>query len=119
MALTIETVRRLIHYFKLKFNFKDDFNAADGDQHRELFRLITQLARTKAKIRYQTFGDKSIFIQDVKILPTQNQIKKAEHYLLAAEIYFRFYQMYSLLHNFKKVAYYQGKYIQLKDSIYK
>lgn len=74
MALTTEKVRRLVHYYELNFTFRDDFLPADGDQFRELFSIVITLAKGKAAIRYQTFGDKAIFIQDVKINPTEKQV---------------------------------------------
>ena len=63
----------------------------------------------------------------------QHRFKLAAYYLGEAEklimdgssfnmelikIYNQLYEMHSLLGNIKKVAYYQGKYIQLRDSIY-
>lgn len=65
----IEKIKRTIHYYEIDFDFLDDFLPEDGDQLREIFRIIISLAKTRASIRYQEFGEKSIFIQDVKIEP--------------------------------------------------
>lgn len=70
----IEKIKRTIHYYELSFEFHDEFTASDGDQFRELFQLIYNLAKTRAAIRYQNFGEKAIFIQDVKIEPVTKLI---------------------------------------------
>ena len=66
-------IKRVIHFYELEFEFHKDFHADDGDQFRELFRIIIDLAKTRAKIRYQSFGEKSVFIQEVRIQP-ENRI---------------------------------------------
>ena len=75
--------------------------------------------------------DNIYFLAEIYI--QQQQFKKCEYFLDEAErlinkgspfnlehikIYTQLYAMHSQLGNFKKVAYYQAKYIQLKDSIY-
>ena len=70
----IEKIKRHIHYYDLEFDFLDEFVAEDGDQFREVFRIIISLAKTRANIRYQEFGDKAIFIQDVKVEPIDKVI---------------------------------------------
>lgn len=65
----IKKINRTIHYYELSFEFNNEFIASDGDQFRELFQLIFNLAKSRAAIRYQTFGEKAIFIQDVKFEP--------------------------------------------------
>ena len=70
----IEKIKRTINYYHLQFDYLDDFNPDDGDQFREVFRIIISLAKTRAKIRYQEFGEKLIFIQDVKIEPVNKVI---------------------------------------------
>ncbi len=62
-----QKINRTIHYYEINFNFLDDFIPEDGDQFREIFRIIISLAKTRSSIRYQEFGEKSVFIQDVKI----------------------------------------------------
>lgn len=70
----IKNIKRTINYYYLNFEYLDDFNPDDGDKFRELFRIVIALAKTKASIRYQNFGEKSIFIQDVKIEPENKVI---------------------------------------------
>lgn len=75
--------------------------------------------------------DNIYFLAEIYIM--QGSIKKVAYYLGEAQklitqtapfpmeilkIYSRLYEMHSYLHNFEKVAHYQGKYIKLKDSIY-
>lgn len=69
-----EKIKRIIHYYELKFDFLAEFKPDDGDQFREIFRIIISLAKTRANIRYQEFGEKSIFIQDVKIEPANKLV---------------------------------------------
>lgn len=69
MMNEIERIKRTIHYYDLEFQFLDDFHSEDGDQFREIFKIIVSLAKTRANIRYQIFGEKSIFIQDIKFEP--------------------------------------------------
>lgn len=75
MALKIELVDRVIHYYELEFDFQESFIPSDGNQFRELFQIIIQIAKTKEEIRYQPFGEKSIFIQDVKIDPVSKTVE--------------------------------------------
>lgn len=70
----IEKIKRTIHYYDLNFDYYDEFKASDGDKFRELFQLIYTLAKSRANIRYQNFGEKAIFIQDVKIEPVNKVI---------------------------------------------
>lgn len=70
----IEKIKRTIHFYYLDFEFTDEFEPEDGDQFREIFRIIIALAKTRANIRYQVFGEKSIFIQDVKVEPVNKVI---------------------------------------------
>lgn len=75
MALDeITRIKRTIHYYELKLLFQEDFQPSDGNQFREFFRIIHTLAQTRAKIRYQSFGEKAIFIQDLKIEPSSKTI---------------------------------------------
>lgn len=67
-------IKRTIYYYYLNFDFKKEFVPEDGDQFREIFRIVIQLAKTRAKIRYQLFGEKSIFIQDVNVDPVNKLI---------------------------------------------
>jgi hypothetical protein len=71
---TLEKIKRSIHYYNLQFDFLDDFNPIDGNQFREIFKIISDLAKTRANIRYQVFGEKAIFIQDVKFEPANKVI---------------------------------------------
>lgn len=70
----IEKIKRTIHFYDLQFTFLDDFKPEDGDQFREVFKIIISLAKTRANIRYQEFGEKSIFIQDIKLDPLEKII---------------------------------------------
>lgn len=53
-------VKRKIDYYELEFLFINDSNFS------ELFDVISTLAKTRARIRYQRFGDKFVFIQGVE-----------------------------------------------------
>jgi len=57
---TIIKVRRVVNYYQLDFRFIEGYNFQD------LFNTITTLAKTRAKIRYQRFGDKFVFIQGIE-----------------------------------------------------
>ncbi|MBL1411100.1 hypothetical protein [Sphingobacterium faecale] len=70
----IAHVDKTIHYYLLNFKFTDNFKPKDGDSFREIFEIIVSLSKTKADIRYQRFGEKSIFIQDIKFVPKDRQI---------------------------------------------
>jgi len=66
--MTIETIPRTINYYYLNCEFLDDFNPENQDKFCALFDIITTLSKTRAGIRYQPFGEKYIFIQDVKVV---------------------------------------------------
>ncbi|KEQ28748.1 hypothetical protein N180_18795 [Pedobacter antarcticus 4BY] len=74
MSNKVILIEKTIHYYNLRFKFEKDFKPTDGDKFRALFEIIVILAKTKARIRYQRFGEKSIFIQDVKFHPQIKQI---------------------------------------------
>lgn len=69
-----QRVRKIIHFYELNVTFSDEFNPDDGDRFRELFKIITHIAKTKDEIRYQKFGEKLIFFQDVGFLPEEKLI---------------------------------------------
>ena len=56
----IQRVRRVVNYYELKFAFKED------KDFKSFFTTLTTLAKTRAKIRYQLFGDKYVFIQGIE-----------------------------------------------------
>ena len=70
----IEKVKRTIYFHTLDFEFTEQFKEKYDDPFQEIFRIIIKLANTKAFIRYQEFGEKSIFIQEVKFEPANNVI---------------------------------------------
>jgi len=75
MATEIKRVKRLIHFYELGFEFRDDFEGgSDNDQCREFFALIKKIGSSRANIRYQQFGEKAIFLQDVVIKPADKVI---------------------------------------------
>ncbi len=55
----IVKVKRKINYYELNFEFINESGFDD------FFETITKLAKTRAKIRYQKFGDKFVFIQGI------------------------------------------------------
>lgn len=55
----IKKVKRKINYYELEFVFSKDSN------FKIFFETLTRLAKTRAKIRYQRFGDKFVFIQGI------------------------------------------------------
>lgn len=65
----IVKIKRTIHYYYLNFEFLEDFKPDEDDKFHEIFKIIIELAQTRASIRYQTYGEKSIFIQDIKFDP--------------------------------------------------
>lgn len=73
-SIKIETVDKVIHYYQLDFKFHEDLKPADGDLFREFFQIIVALAKTRHPMRYQRFGEKAIFIQDIKFDPLAKQI---------------------------------------------
>lgn len=66
-------LKRTIFFYELEFSFVDSFTATNEYPIESLFNTISSLVRTKASIRYQNYGEKSIFMQDVK---HQNDTKK-------------------------------------------
>jgi Txe/YoeB family toxin of Txe-Axe toxin-antitoxin module len=70
----IVRIEKTVHYYLLDFKFNIDFKPNDGDSFREIFRIIVALSTKKSTIRYQRFGEKSIFIQDIKFIPNDKQI---------------------------------------------
>ncbi len=56
----IKKVKRKINYYELEFVFSEDSN------FEIFFETLTRLAKTRAKIRYQRFGDKFVFIQGIE-----------------------------------------------------
>jgi len=69
-----DKIKRTINFYELDFTYQDDFAPDDNDHFRELFSIIAKLAKTRAKIRYQQFGEKAIFVQDVKFEPANKVI---------------------------------------------
>ena len=65
----IVKVKRVINYYQLDFRFIDKYTFQD------LFNTITVLGKTRAKIRYQRFGDKFVFIQGIQ---NENKFLKAK-----------------------------------------
>jgi hypothetical protein len=70
----IEKIKRTIHFYYLDFEFTEEFKPENGDNFREIFKIIIALAESRDNIRYQEFGEKLIFIQDVKFEPSNNVI---------------------------------------------
>ena len=58
--MDIIKIKRFINYYEL------DFLLIEGTTIQTFFDTVTRLAVTRAKIRYQRFGDKYIFIQGIK-----------------------------------------------------
>lgn len=58
--MDIVYIKRDVNYYQLDFSFIDENNL------KIFFDSITRLAVTRAKIRYQRFGDKFIFVQGLK-----------------------------------------------------
>jgi hypothetical protein len=61
-----ETINRTIHYYDMNFEYASSFNCPDGDLLREFFSKIAFLGESKHEIRYQTIGERSLFIQNVR-----------------------------------------------------
>jgi|TARA_R110002051_G_scaffold323268_1_gene416307 hypothetical protein len=62
-------VKRKINYYELEFVFSENSN------FESFFETLTRLAKTRAKIRYQRFGDKFVFIQGIE---NKNNLLKAK-----------------------------------------
>lgn len=56
----IHKVERIINYYELDFVFREE------NDFKSFFATLTTLAKTRAKIRYQRFGDKYVFIQGIE-----------------------------------------------------
>lgn len=63
----IQKIKRTINYYELSFDYTPDFQLEKCDHFLEVFESIAALVKTRAKVRYQTNGEKSIFIQDIHI----------------------------------------------------
>lgn len=70
----LEKIKRTINYYELNFKFHPEFQPYDKNHFRELVAILNNLTKTKAKIRYQTFGEKAIYIRDMSIHPTSKNI---------------------------------------------
>ena len=64
---SIEKIKRVIQYYEITFDFKDEFSPGDGDKHGAVFNTVITLARTRADIRYQDYNEKSIFMQGLSV----------------------------------------------------
>lgn len=62
-------VKRKINYYELEFVF------SENSDFESFFETLTRLAKTRAKIRYQRFGDKFVFIQGIE---NKNNLLKAK-----------------------------------------
>ena len=67
-------IERTINFYELEFKFNKDFNPTNNNKHAEMFVILIQLAKSRAKIRYQQFGERAIFIQGVKVDKNNNLI---------------------------------------------
>ncbi len=65
-------IDRIVHYYDLDLYFKPEFNPASGKKTLELFKKIIDLAKSKSPERYQTYGEKAIFIQEVEFESATN-----------------------------------------------
>ncbi|WP_233901207.1 hypothetical protein [Tenacibaculum piscium] len=65
----ITKIKRKINYYELQFVFSKD------SDFESFFETLTRLAKTRAKIRYQRFGDKFVFIQGIE---NKNNLLKAK-----------------------------------------
>jgi hypothetical protein len=57
--MEIENIKTKVYYYELKFDFKE------GESLTTFFNTLTNLAVTRARIRYQYFGERYIYIQGV------------------------------------------------------
>lgn len=62
-------VKRKVNYYELEFTF------CENSDFESFFETLTRLAKTRAKIRYQRFGDKFVFIQGID---NKNNLLKAK-----------------------------------------
>lgn len=58
--LNVKRVKRTINYYELLFSFTEENDLIT------FFDTLTSLAKTRAQIRYQLFGDKYVFIQGIE-----------------------------------------------------
>lgn len=73
--MPVEKVKRTINFYYLSFNKHRDLSLRTGETLTNvLFETILSLSKTRAKIRYQNFGEKAIFIQDVSFVNEGKQI---------------------------------------------
>ncbi|MCZ2479254.1 hypothetical protein [Aquirufa nivalisilvae] len=70
----IEKIKRIIHYYYLEFEFNDKFIPEDGNHINGIFKSINQIVNDKNNLRYQEFGEKLIFIQELKFEPQDKKI---------------------------------------------
>ncbi|MCO7183822.1 hypothetical protein NH341_00145 [Tenacibaculum sp. XPcli2-G] len=62
-------VKRKVNYYELELTFSED------SDFESFFETLTRLAKTRAKIRYQRFGNKYVFIQGIE---NKNNLIKAK-----------------------------------------
>ncbi|MFC4232159.1 hypothetical protein ACFOW1_09670 [Parasediminibacterium paludis] len=61
---TESKVKRKIHFYQLEFDYHEENTPTDGDKFREFFSAFSKLG--KSGVRYQQYGNKRIFMQEVK-----------------------------------------------------
>lgn len=71
----IVITQRKIYFYQLDINYLDTFKPSDGDCFREFFSQITKLAKTRDALRYQSIGEKILFIQDIIFVSNEKKIK--------------------------------------------
>lgn len=102
-----------------------------GDLEMASAKFLKSLSLARESLNRRFVLDNLIYLSEIAI--TKNELGQAEEYLMEAEplfgdsvpfsselikVYHQLFQLHSRLGNYRKVAYFQNKYIQLKDSVF-
>lgn len=63
----MKKIERTINYYQLQFHFNKNFQPISDNKYADIFTMLIQLAKSRAKIRYQQFGEKAIFIHGINL----------------------------------------------------
>lgn len=72
--MEIDIVPRTIHYYYLDFVPHLELEPTEKKLGNQLLKMVHALSKTRANIRYQNFGEKSIFIHDIAFVGEGKQI---------------------------------------------
>jgi len=61
----MKSIKRILYFYELSFNYHEDFKPHDGDKVAELFTQIMHIVTKRLKNRYQVYGERIVMMQSV------------------------------------------------------